>query len=32
MTWACRMAWMLIFIAAFRFGGSLATHAMERLF
>ncbi len=31
MTWACRVAWGLIFLAAFRFGGALATHFFERI-
>lgn len=31
MTLACRAAWVLIFVAAFRFGGALAQHAIERL-
>lgn len=25
MTWSCRAAWALIFIAAFRFGGAIGT-------
>jgi len=31
MTWACRTAWVLIFVAAFRFGGALAWNVIERL-
>jgi hypothetical protein len=30
MTWACRAAWGLIFLAAFKFGWGLAFYAMER--
>lgn len=28
MTIACRAAWVLIFVALFRFGGALALHAI----
>lgn len=28
MTWACRAAWVLIFVAAFRFGGALASRVL----
>lgn len=31
MTWACRAAWLFILAAAFRFGGALVSHALERL-
>jgi hypothetical protein len=31
MTFACRLAWGLIFLAAFRLGGSLALQVMARM-
>jgi hypothetical protein len=31
MTIACRVAWMLILVAAFRFGGALALNIVARL-
>jgi hypothetical protein len=31
MTFACRAAWALIFLAAFRFGGALALNIVARL-
>lgn len=31
MTWACRAAWALLFVAAFRFGWSLMLHVIQRV-